>query len=462
MDAYFDFEEAIKSVKSKRIQIYLQEVLSTYHNGEYRSCIVMLYATTFADALEKIKTMSEVYQNEKATKFLEKYDEDRKANKAYSALEREIKEFVEKSGLINDVEKKQWEHLKDYRDYCAHPVVENEYKLISPNSEQVRMHIRNMFEALFLKDAILTDSKLFDEFLSKVESFFDRNGIEGLEEYMNTRYINKLDLKTKGKFIKSLWKFTFYINDEECDKYRLVSLMALIWIINSDKSNTLNLMESDMTFLNGKIDFQDISIDKDEKDFNFSDNKTLALFLFLYKVPKVYSLLSPDNQTEIKSISKQNINLTLMTPYLYETTQAHIDEITKGLNGLNYCLKTAVVNNLLKQAYKRFNYEYNDLVIYYFFNCQNSSAWAPDWDYINSTYKEIISPALPHFTQKQIETFLSNLTDFYAQANCFGSMANKIVKVVSDRDYDVDFSTYSVNLTEYIEEQVESNLDDSL
>ena len=42
----FDFENAIKQVKSKRIQKYLEEVISTYNNCEYRSCIVMLYATT--------------------------------------------------------------------------------------------------------------------------------------------------------------------------------------------------------------------------------------------------------------------------------------------------------------------------------------------------------------------------------------------------------------------------------
>ena len=69
----FDFENATKQVKSKRIQKYLEEVISTYNNCEYRSCIVMLYATTFADTLDKIRTMSEVYQNEKAEKFLEEY-----------------------------------------------------------------------------------------------------------------------------------------------------------------------------------------------------------------------------------------------------------------------------------------------------------------------------------------------------------------------------------------------------
>ena len=108
-----------------------------------------------------------------------------KNGELYSNLERDIKAYAEKSGLINDVEKKQWEHLKDYRDYCAHPVVSQDYELISPNNEQVRMHIRNMFEALFLKDAVLTDDKIFDEFLEKIESFYDRNGLDELKEYTN-------------------------------------------------------------------------------------------------------------------------------------------------------------------------------------------------------------------------------------------------------------------------------------
>lgn len=451
MEKYFDIEMALMEVKSIRIQKYLQEVLSTYHNGEYRSCIVMLYATTFADALEKIKTMSEVYQNEKATKFLEEYEGNRKANKAYSALERDVKEFIVKSGLINDVEEKQWEHLKDYRDYCAHPVVEKDYELISPNGEQVRMHIRNMFEALFLKDAILADNKLFDEFISKVESFYDRNGLDELEEYINTRYISKLDLKTKGKFLKNLWKFAFYINDEECEKYRMVAYRAMIWIIQSDKANVLKLIENNIAYYNGKIDYQDISIEKGDKDFKFYENKTLSLFYFLYRVPEVYGMLSKDNQTEIKSIAKKNINLQLITPYLYESSSNHIEELKKGIIGLNNCINSYFANDLFEQAYNKFDYNYNDFVIYYFYNCQNSSMWSPDWDYINWTYREMVSKSIPFFTQKQMEYFLSKLSMFYVQATCFKNIATQIIKVSKEKGFDIDFSNYDVDVTKYTE-----------
>ena len=452
MDISFDFEDAVKKVKSKRTQKYLKEVLSTYNNNEYRSCIVMLYATTFADSLEKIKTMSEVYQNEKAKEFLEQYDTNRKDNKSYSSLERDVKKFIVQSGLINDVEEKQWEHLKDYRDYCAHPVVEKDYELISPNGDQVRMHIRNMFEAIFLKDAILLDNKLFDEFLKKVESFYDRNGLDELEEYVSTRYVNKLNMKTKGKFVKNLWKFAFYSNDEECEKYRLVAYMALIWIIESDKVHILSFIENNIEYFNGKIDYQDVLLEKDDKDFKFYENKTLSLIYFLYKMPDVYKMLSMDNQTEIRSIVKKNINLLVMAPYLFDNAKEHVDEIYKNIKGLNYCLNPYFTNYICKQSYNRFEYTYNELLIYYFYNCQNSLRWLPDWDYINWTYRDILVNAIPYFTQKQIEIFLEQLSTFYIQATCFRNMANQIVKVVKEKGYEIIFSKYDVNVLDYVEE----------
>lgn len=450
MQQYFDFELATSEVKSKKTKKYLKEVLSTYYNHEYRSCIVMLYATTFVDALEKIKTMAEVYQNENAEKFLLTYEADRNSHKAYSSLERIVKEFIVKSGLINDVEEKQWEHLKDYRDYCAHPVVEKDYELISPNGEQVRMHIRNMFEALFLKDAILTDIKLFDEFLHKVESYYDRNELEGLKEYVSTRYIKRLDFKTKGKFIKNLWKFAFYINDAECDKYRLVAYRVIVWLIESERNKLLDFIGENIDFFNGKIDYTGLTIDKGDKDFKFYDNKSTALMYLLYQVPEIYTLLSTDNQTEIRGIAYKNINLLLVSPYLFENSEQHIEELKKNLAGLNFCFNQYLVNDVCKLARDKFDTKYNDLIIYYFFNCQNSAVWSPDWDYVNLSSKIIVN-LLPFFTQKQCETFLSELSEFYTKATCFPSLAKQMVDLIKEKDYDIKFDDYSVNLLKYID-----------
>lgn len=451
MESYFDIENAIKQVKSKRTQKYLEEVISTYNNCEYRSCIVMLYATTFADALEKIKTMSEMYQNEKAELFLAKYEEDRKNNKAYSVLERDVEKFICNIGMINDVEKKQWEHLKDYRDYCAHPVVEKDYELISPNGEQVRMHIRNMFESLFLKDAILADDRIFEEFLKRIEDFYDRNGLDELEEYINTRYISKLDLKTKGKFIKNLWKFSFGVdNDKECEKYRKVACKAIIWIIQSDKNNILKFIEQNIGYFNGKIKYQDVPLEKGDWNIIFYENRTLSLMYLLYNFPEIYKLLSKDNQTEIKSVGKKNINLLLISPYLYENSKKHVEQIIKNIAGLNYCLIPYVVNDLRRKSYKKFDYEYNELVIYYFYNCQNSSKWSPNWNYINWTYRNIVSDSIPFFTLEQMDSFLKQLPLDYVQATCFKEMAEDIMSIIEKKEYKIDFSNYIVDITNYV------------
>lgn len=450
MNDYFDFESAIFNVKSKNTQRYLKEVLSTYYNHEYRSCIVMLYATTFADSLEKIKTMAEVYQNEKAEEFLKKYEEDRKSNKAYSVLEREVKEFITRSGLINDVEEKQWEHLKDYRDYCAHPVVERGYELISPNGEQVRMHIRNMFEAIFLKDAILTDIKLFDEFLIKVEDYYDRNGLDDLEKYVTTRYIKRLNFVTKGKFIKNLWKFAFYINDTECDNYRLVAYRVLIWLIESDKDKLLGFIEDNINYFNGKIDYMKIVIDKGKSDFKFYENKSTALMYFLYRVPQVYDLLSDDNKTEIREIAYKNANLLLISPYLFDSSEEHIKEMKIYITGLNDCFIPKLAIDVCNQEAEKFDLQYNELMIYYFFNCQNSSKWSPDWDNINWSYEKIFINIIPLFTQNQCELFLEQFDGFYVQATCFMKLAKQLVDIVSEKGYDIDFSKYPVNILDYV------------
>ena len=91
MNDFFIFEDELENVKSKRTQSYLKEVLSTYSNQEYRSCIVILYAITFTDFLEKIKVLADLYQDNDSTVFLADYEAKRKSNTSYSNLEKWLK-----------------------------------------------------------------------------------------------------------------------------------------------------------------------------------------------------------------------------------------------------------------------------------------------------------------------------------------------------------------------------------
>lgn len=119
--------------------------------------------------------------------------------------------------------------------------------------------------------------------------------------------------------------------------------------------------------------------------------------------------------------------------------------------GLNYCFIPYLANEICKRAREKFDTNYNELMIYYFFNCQNSLRWSPDWDYINQTYMDIISNILPYFTQKQCNNFISGLNEFYTQATCFRSFARQMVDYIKEKGFDIQFEQYAVNLLDYID-----------
>lgn len=103
-------------------------------------------------------------------------------------------------------------------------------------------------------------------------------------------------MNTKGKFLKNLWKFSFYIDgDEECDKYRKVAYRVIIWIIQSDRNNTLKFIEENINYFNGKIRYQDVILEKSSYAIKFYENRTLALVYLLYRIPEIYRMLSEDN-----------------------------------------------------------------------------------------------------------------------------------------------------------------------
>ena len=165
----------------------------------------------------------------------------------------------------------------------------------------------------------------------------------------------------------------------------------------------------------------------------------------------MYKLLSLDNQTEIKEVAMKNVNLLLLSSFLFESRKKHAEQLILYMSTLNYCLNPILCRHVCRAANEEFDKSYNEMLIFYFFNCQNSSIWSPDWDYINGTYREIIKDSLSYFTQKQVEDFVEQLTSFHVQATCFTGMANQIVEIVKEKGYEIKFEAYDINLLEYVE-----------
>ena len=67
MNEFFINENDIYSPKTKR---YFKEVSSSFHNGNYRSAIVMLYSTVIADLILKLQDLRDTSEDKKAETIL--------------------------------------------------------------------------------------------------------------------------------------------------------------------------------------------------------------------------------------------------------------------------------------------------------------------------------------------------------------------------------------------------------
>lgn len=449
----FIFEDKIELIKNKHTKEYLNEVLSTYHNKEYRSCIIVLYATVFTDLLEKFKLLSEYYNDESCESFLTQYKEKRKDKTKYSELERDVIEFAIDNGFLNDVEKKQLNHLKDYRDFCAHPVVCENLQLISPTQEQVRAQIRNMFETVFLKDAII-NNRIIKNFIPSIQEYFDRNGIENFETYVKSKYLNHLDKKTQKKLLKDLWKFVFYYTDDyECNKYREIAFNALTILYQTNKSELNKYMLEEQAFFNGKIKFEKVDIKKDDNFKEVFSYSSTSIIILLHKNPELFDIINTANKQELKSIVLKNINFMVSARYLYNSSDEHIAKLKEYMisNDLNCCINSRLMLKINKFALENFDYAYQDFIIYYFINRQNSIWYQPDYDYINCTYKELLSKIIDSLTEEQFDKLLTGLDYNNVAAHTFNEMVQQIYNTIQQKNYNIVYSNYNINIEKYVE-----------
>lgn len=441
----FILDEEIKNVKSTKVQKYLKEIVSSYYSNNYRATIVLLYSIVIFDFIEKLQTLSEVYENESATKFLKEFEEkQKKPNAKYSDLENEIIKEIEKQKILNAIEISQLEQLRNTRHYCAHPVFKNNFELINPNKEQTIAHIRNMFEAVFLKDAIL-NNKIFEEFLSKLEDFYLRSEIEGLEKYLNARYFSKLNEDTKKYIFKNLWKLSFYSKDnEDCEKNRRPLCYALIYLMKKDIKMFEEYFKDNKEYFNSKILCEKIEIEIDDKDFTFFDYPILASIYFLSQNPKLYNYINADNKVEIENICKKNINIFLLSSFISNNIEKHIEDVKSMISGHAYCIDSDVFFKVYEYSKDINPIPLRKLAIHYFFYNVYSKRYGRDFDYINWIYRDILSKILDDFNAEDIDELLKGMDSTYKDAHCYSELKNQIVDLVNN-GIEILFENYEIS-----------------
>lgn len=277
-----------------QVRDYFDEVFSSYASKNYRSAVVMLYSTTVCDILLKLQELRDVYNDGVAKNILQTVDSSRKQSdgKSKSAWEWELIESVHKETQFLDNESYiSISHLYDYRNMCAHPVVNDLYELYKPSNEIVIALIKSILENVLCKPPIYIKgvfNTLLDDLANKREDF--KNDRKQLESYLNNRYYNRMSDKMKLKVARSLWKITFMLDNDECSENRLINRQALEILMVTIRKDFFH------------------QVDADKEHYLIADNDTVKMHfsVFLAKFPEFYSALSSDTKFTIDKFIERN------------------------------------------------------------------------------------------------------------------------------------------------------------
>ncbi|SCX26990.1 hypothetical protein SAMN02910436_02187 [Ruminococcaceae bacterium P7] len=410
-----------------RTREYFKEVLSSYANGNYRSAIVMLYSIAICDILYKLEELRDMYNDGNAKNILKEVEAIRKDNTQYSksAWEKELIDKVRDRTNLLDIEAyTHLNHLYDYRNFSAHPALNDDYELLSPSSESVIACIKNTLKDILVKPPIFLKevfALLTDDLDGKIDLY--KNNRKELETYLNNRYYNRMPQSMKIKTFKKLWKFCFKLaDDENCKKNRLINRYALEILVNDSTLNSLIETEIKQNESYYTVDFDEDCIQQ--------------LIIFLSKNPYIFKCLGEDCKIKINNqIDKDGTNRAISW-FKYDSLQQHIADLIEHKSNIYskaipYIKKHYEANGELAALIDLF-------IVLYGNSCSFNMA--------DSRFDNMIEPVLSQMTHDQIIRLIevSNTNNQIYNRGYSYSANTKIVKnTISVLGSDFDFSKYS-------------------
>ncbi|MFB2973828.1 hypothetical protein ACE1CD_33105 [Aerosakkonema sp. BLCC-F183] len=145
-EAFIDLDELILRCRDKLSRKFIQEAVSCYRAGAFRSCIVATWNAVVFDFLHKLREL-ELLGDKEAANLLKEFDKLRGSGKQFRELwkfESDIPEIaLTKFELISTVEKSDIERLFEDRSRCAHPSMTSLEEPFEATAELARYHLRS-------------------------------------------------------------------------------------------------------------------------------------------------------------------------------------------------------------------------------------------------------------------------------------------------------------------------------
>ncbi len=282
----FSLENLSEKIHYGKTKDYFREVLSSYHNGNYRSAVVMLWSVAVCDIVYKLQNLIDLYSDSVAKTILDNITLLQERDPKSAAWEIELVDNTYKeTNLLNSLEYENLRYLQKQRHLSAHPILNSDRELHTPNKETVRALIRNTLEDLLVKPPFYTQ-KIISELLEDIaESAPALNTRDKVKRYVESRYLSRLKPEVELSIYRTLWKLVFKLEDEDCIKNRLINFRTIEVIGNRQRDNILKKIIGDKDY------YSNFSLRQQNLDF---------LLLYLANNPSIYYLLNEDAKIKIQ------------------------------------------------------------------------------------------------------------------------------------------------------------------
>ncbi len=309
----FSLEKMAENIHYGKTKKYFKEVLSSYNNQNYRSTVVMLWSVAICDLVYKLQNLIDLYDDAEAKVILKDISSMQEADEKNSAWEIKLIELVhDKTYLLDGVEYENLKYLQKQRHLSAHPVLNADRELHSPNKETVRSLLRNTLEGLLTKPPFYTQ-KILNELLEDLaEASPALTSKEKIKQYIESRYLTRTTPEVELNILRSLWKLVFKTTNEECNNNRAINLHVL----------------EILTIRNMELLKEAIAGDKDYySNITAKGTTAVALIYFLSRNEVLYPLFTQDAKLKIDHLIRENPHGKLLGWFIQDNLTTHADNI---------------------------------------------------------------------------------------------------------------------------------------
>ena len=424
----FSLDLAAEKIYHPQTKAYFKEVLSSYNNGNFRSVVVSLYTVVIADLIYKLKDLVDREEDAGAVKILDEIEKERNKDLASSKWENIlIERILFNTKMLELHDKANIDALKAHRNLSAHPGITQDDLLFTPNKETARAHIRNMLEGILIKPSMFT-SHIVDKFILSIPTLYEEwggfwNEEGGYERTIKKKYLQYLNDQGVKKLFRTLWKFTFRLDNPETKENRDANCETLI-ILQKDFPGLIQAS------VEGERDYF--------SNVNLNKTQVNAMIDFFENGPRLYHLLDADFKVKFEGVVNRDIVKFSKAWFISENIEEHFSKVVAKLEESTDPITTGwyKIKKLAEAAGK--SKLYFGLTLK---NFAKSSTYTQSYD----LFSKQVKPALREFSEvefNELFSVMNNCSQIYALYNV-SSLVDDVQSAALDSiGHEIDLTIY--------------------